>query len=151
MERKQLRLKGWDYSNNGAYFITICTKDRKKILSKITVGEGLRALPILTATGKEIEKSICYLNKKYNNIIEKYVIMPNHIHMIIYFKELGGHGNPPLQDIIRDLKSFTTHKFGDVLWQRSYYDHILRNQQDYEDAWNYIDGNPAKWKADELY
>jgi REP element-mobilizing transposase RayT len=71
--------------------------------------------------------------------------------MIVYFKELGGHGNPPLQDIIRDLKSFTTHKFGEILWQRSYYDHIIRNQQDYEDAWNYIDGNPLKWQDDELF
>jgi REP element-mobilizing transposase RayT len=47
MERKQLRLKGWDYAKNGAYFITICTKDRKKILSKISVGKGLRALPYI--------------------------------------------------------------------------------------------------------
>ena len=148
MERKQLRLKGWDYSNNGAYFITICTKDRKKILSKIIVGDDDHIVPEieLSKYGLIVEKYI-----KGINGIDKYVVMPNHIHMIIYFKELGGHGNPPLQDIIRDLKSFTTHKFGDVLWQRSYYDHILRNQQDYEDAWNYIDGNPAKWKADELY
>jgi hypothetical protein len=77
--------------------------------------------------------------------------MPNHIHRIICFKELGGRGNPPLQNIIRDLKSFTTYKYGAVLWQRSYYDHIIRNPKDYEEAWNYIDGNPLKWQEDELY
>ena len=57
-------------------------------------------------------------------------------------KELGGHGNPPLQNIIRDLKSFTTHKFGEILWQRSYYDHIVRGEQDYREIWQYIDHNP---------
>jgi len=63
MERKQLRLKGWDYAKNGAYFITICVKDRKKILSQITVGEGLRALPQLTSIGEEIEKIYVILIK----------------------------------------------------------------------------------------
>jgi len=77
--------------------------------------------------------------------------MPNHIHLIIYFKESGGHGNPPLPKTIRELKSFTTYKYGDILWKRSHYEHIIRNQQDYENAWNYIDGNPSKWQDDELF
>ena len=89
-QRKQLRLKHYNYSNNGCYFITICTKDRKEILSKIKVGAGLRTRPseninmTNTETGEIVEKTINYINKKYKEIcINNYVIMPDHIHMII--------------------------------------------------------------------
>lgn len=70
MERKQLKLKEWDYASNGAYFITICTKDRKKVLSQIIVGEGLRALPELSKIGQQVNQCINYINTKYNNIID---------------------------------------------------------------------------------
>ena len=89
-KRKQLRLKYYNYANNGCYFITICTKDRKEILSKINVGAGLRSRPTEninmtnTETGEIIEKTINYINKKYKEIcINNYVIMTDHIHMII--------------------------------------------------------------------
>lgn len=80
-KRKYNRLKGFDYSTNGAYFITICTKDKRCILSSI-VGEGLRALPknILTPIGIEIEKSIEFINHNYDNVlIDKYIIMPYYL------------------------------------------------------------------------
>ena len=79
--RKRLRLVGYDYSKNGAYFITICTQGKKCILGNI-VGEGLCALPTinLSPIGEEIEKSIKYINDNYDNIkIVKHIIMPNHI------------------------------------------------------------------------
>ena len=84
-KRKPTRLKEYDYSLTGAYFVTICTAGKKQILSKI-VGEGLCALPqnILTPIGKDVEKSIEYINENYIGVnIEKYVIMPNHIHLIV--------------------------------------------------------------------
>lgn len=99
-KRKSTRLKEYDYSSPGAYFITICTKDRKHLLSEIIVGEGLCALPqnILTPLGKEIENSIQYINDNYvGAAIDKYVIMPNHIHLIVILDNTGGHGSPPLQ------------------------------------------------------
>ena len=98
-QRKKLRLKGYNYSNSGYYFITICTKNRKKLLSKIcvqksNVGAGLRTRPteiqpeniniINTEIGETIEKTIKHINKKYKYIdINNYIIMPDHIHMII--------------------------------------------------------------------
>ncbi|MBE7014470.1 MAG: hypothetical protein E7419_04595 [Ruminococcaceae bacterium] len=109
-KRKPTRLKNYDYSGNGAYFVTICTHNRKCILSDI-VGEGLCTLPknTLTPIGKEIEKSIQYIDENYEGaIIDKYVIMPNHIHLIVIINNSGGHGNPPLQNIIGNMKSFTT-------------------------------------------
>ena len=151
--RKPTRLKGYDYSQNGAYFITICVKDRKCILSNI-VGEGLRALPqtILSPIGNEIEKSIQYINDNYIGIsINKYVIMPNHIHLIVVLQNSVGGGTPPLQNVIGQLKSYTTKKFGNTLWQRSYHDHIIRGENDYQKIWEYIDTNVIKWKDDCFY
>lgn len=93
-KRKPTRLKGYDYSTPGAYFITICTKDRKQILSKISVvGEGLCALPKneLTKTGNVVINAIGFINNTYKNIsVDKYVIMPNHVHFLISIA--GGHG-----------------------------------------------------------
>ena len=79
--------------------------------------------------------------------------MPNHIHLILYlgYENLGGHGNPPLQNFVGQLKSFTTKKYGKILWQRSYYDHIIRNENEYAEIWNYIDSNPYKWLEDEYF
>lgn len=152
--RKPPRLKNYDYSQNGAYFVTICTHKRKCVLSDIIVGEGLCALPqnVMTSIGKEIQKSIQYINDNYIGVtIDKYVIMPNHIHLIVILDYSGGRGNPPLQNIIGQLKSYTTNKFGGILWQRSFHDHIIRDENDYRTIWEYIDTNPEKWQQDCFY
>ncbi len=152
-KRKPTRLKDFDYSTNGAYFITICSHNRKCIFSNI-VGEGLCALPKnnITKIGTEIQKSIEYINKTYTGVsIKKYIIMPNHIHMIVVLNYAGGHGGPPLQKIIGQIKSYTTHKYKDILFQRSFHDHIIRDENEYLKICNYIDINPLKWKEDCFY
>ena len=153
-KRKPTRLKNYDYSQNGYYFVTICTHKKQKILCDI-VGEGLCALPQikLTTIGNIVKESIKYIEKSYNNItIEKYIIMPNHIHIIVA-QQSGGHGDPPLQvyDIIGRFKSFTDSKYDGTLWQRSFHDHIIRGEKDYLKIWNYIDTNPQKWNEDCFY
>ena len=106
----------------------------------------------LTEIGKIVEQSIKYIDINYNGVkIDKYVIMPNHIHLIVVLDDSGGHGNPPLQDVIYSLKSFTTHKYGINLWQRSYHDHIIRGDEDYSKIWEYIDTNVLKWEQDCFY
>ncbi len=149
-KRKPTRLKGYDYRTPGAYFVTICTQKRKCVLSHI-VGEGLCALPQnkMTPIGKEVEKTIQYMNRNGNGVkIDKYVIMPNHIHLIVILDDSGGCGNPPLQNVIRQLKSYTTNKFGCVLWQRSYHDHIIRNEKEYQKIGEYMDTNVQRWEKD---
>ena len=153
-KRKPTRLKNYDYSSDGAYFITICTHKKQNILCDI-VGEGRCALPItkLTPIGEAVKVSIKYNADNYGNItVDKFVIMPNHIHLIIT-NQTGGHGDPPLQiyDIIGNFKSFTTHKYGKTLWHRSFHDHIIRGENDYLKIWNYIDTNPQKWQEDCFY
>ena len=171
-KRKSPRLKDFDYSSPGYYFITICTKDKKKVLSHIVdggylnVGEGLRARPQvkLTPIGKKVESAILKIELLYSDVsVDKYVIMPNHIHMIIIkhpdnSQVTGGHGDPPLQkesigidNVIGRLKSYTSHKHPTPLWQRSFHDHIIRGEKDYRKIWEYIDTNPSNWESDCFY
>ena len=156
-KRKSNRLKNYDYSASGYYFITICTANRKKIFSFV-VGQPLAAAEIkLTKIGKNAETQLFNLEKRYKNIqIEKYVIMPNHIHLILKINNTAAaSGRPTVSNIIRAYKSITTkecRKFydGDI-WQTSFYDHIIRNENDYLKIWNYIDTNPDKWAEDKYY
>ncbi len=152
-KRKPLRLKEYDYSRNGAYSITLCTKNKEHKLGKI-VGDGLCAVPKteLTDIGLAVEKSINYINQYPDITVDKYVVMPNHIHMIVsVYNEENGKAGIDIPEIMKRFKSYTTNLYGDELWQRSYHDHIIRGQQDYDETWQYIDENPLKWflKKDE--
>jgi REP element-mobilizing transposase RayT len=107
----------------------------------------------LTDIGCKVEKSILFINEKYQYThVDKYVIMPNHIHMIaVIDREAGGPGAPPLLEVIGRMKSFTTHQFGKILWQESFHDHVIRNKKEYLKIWKYIDENPIKWTLDKYY
>lgn len=161
--RKDLRLKHYDYSQVGYYFVTLCTENKERILCDIvgeqSVGVGFHADPTirLTAIGKDVEKSILILPILYNGVqVDQYVIMPNHIHLIIALE--GGHGNPPLQDIVGRMKSFTTKRYNEIkgekylrLWQRNYYEHVIRKDSELHEVREYIVNNPAKWELDKYY
>ena len=160
-KRKPTRLKGYDYSLPGAYFITICTKDRKCILSSISVGQGLApAENYLTKYGKIAKDQLLSLVNKYNHInLDKYVIMPNHIHILISLEEktAGASPCPTISDIVCTFKSLTTRLckekgFKDKhLFQSSFHDHIIRDSCDYDKIWEYIDTNILKWELDCFY
>ena len=145
--RKPTRLKNYDYSSTGAYFITICSFSRECILSDITDNKIL-----LTSKGKTSEQQIHDLSLRYRNIcIDEYVIMPNHIHMIIIIREPGGASpSPTVSDIIRVFKSQTTRlcDCNGKLFQRSFHDHIIRNEADYDLIKKYIQNNPLNWHSD---
>lgn len=154
-KRKKTRLPEFDYSSNGAYFVTICTQDRRCILSDVDVGEGLAPPAVcLTAIGQCVEEEIHAVTKRYENVqIDNYVIMPNHVHLIVSISERtgGASPSPTLADIIRVIKSVSSHRCPELKWQRSYYEHIIRSERDYLEIWNYIDGNPGKWADDKYY
>lgn len=161
-ERKPNRLRNYDYSTPGAYFITICTQDRKCILSRIEdcapVGEGF-PLPKLTKYGFITERYIQNINKKFPSIFpEKYIIMPNHIHMILRVDSGRGDPSPTVEQAIGWLKYMCTKEInsewniiGQKVFQRSFHDHIIRNDGDYSMIWNYIDTNALKWREDCFY
>ena len=97
-KRKEIRLKEYDYSANGAYFVTVCTKDRKNILSTIRVGGGVLDAPYIELTGKGeiVREQFEIMNHLYEDInVKHYVIMPNHIHFIIEIAKSGGMSGRP--------------------------------------------------------
>lgn len=158
-KRKSPRLRKYDYSADGYYFVTICSKSKEKIFGNI-VGRGLApAENRLYLLGEIAEQELINLEKRYANIkIDKYVIMPNHIHAIIVIKNktAGASPCPTLSDIICAFKSNTTRKYhlinsDKMVWQTSFHDHIIRGESDYLKIWNYIDTNPIKWKDDCFY
>lgn len=158
-KRKDLRLKFHDYSSTGVYSLTICTQNRCKILSNIVV-EGSPLLQ-LTVYGKIVDKWINAIPQRYSEMsIDYYVIMPNHIHLLLAIEKADGRGDPSptVKSAMGWFKYQSTKEInqmrkraGEKVFQRSYYDHIVRNQQDYEESYKYIHENPLKWQFDELY
>ena len=153
-ERKHPRLKCYDYSENGTYFVTICTAGHKQILSSIKVGRGLApAEVILTPLGKIAEEQIEAIPLRYPFVeVQKYVIMPNHIHMLIFIDgfSAGASPRPTLSDIICSFKSLATRECKQIysakkIWQTSFYEHIIRNEPDLKEHYDYIDNNPTLW------
>ncbi len=154
-KRKEIRLKEYDHSTDGGYFVTICTKGKRHLLSTIRVGDGLLDIPYveLTDKGRIVEEQFEIMNALYENIkVNHYVIMPNHIHFIVEIAEQNGTSGRPsptrenaiIPRYISTLKRFTNKKCNSDLWQRSYYDHIIRNEADYLEKRNYILTNPHK-------
>ena len=151
-KRKALRLPEYCYNRNGAYFITICTKKRRQCLSRI-VGADAYIGPhaVLTKWGDVVERYIHTIPG-----IDTYVIMPNHVHMIVRIESEDGPmwASAPTQSVsdrIRSFKTLVSKQIGHSIWQRSFYDHVIRNEEDYLHIWQYIDRNPAKWAEDEYY
>lgn len=145
-KRKRIRLAGYDYSQDGYYYITICTHDRKRILGKI---EDNRV--ILSEYGK-IADFVWNDLKQHNSIIlHEYIIMPDHIHGIIQLC----HNKNDISEIVRQFKTFTSKRINEhrkrngyepfptgTLWQKSFYDHVIRDEEDYITKRQYIVNNP---------
>ena len=161
-KRKHPRLKKYDYSSTGAYFITLCTQNRRCLLSRI-VGRGLAPAEAndieYTVWGKIAEKQLLSLEDRYPSLsIDQYTIMPNHIHIILILdkKTAGASPRPTVMDIVCAYKSLTTieckkNGLNEKLFQTSFYEHVIRDRRDYEEIVKYIYENPLKWYYDELY
>jgi REP element-mobilizing transposase RayT len=166
--RKQVRLPNYDYSKNGFYFITICTKNRENIFGDISVGAA--GWPPAYTTGIQLNDfgKIVYEELKKSQIIrdeiilDQYVIMPNHVHCIIGIvadNNVGGQPAAPtkgsLPSFVNGFKSAVTTRInilrnmpGEPVWQRSYYDHIIRNERSLNAIRQYILDNPINWEQD---
>ena len=147
--RKNIRLH-YDYSRAGYYFITICVKDKHELLWCESVGTRI-ARPPLSDIGKVIEKAIENIPNIYQSTtIAKYVIMPNHVHLIIQICDEYGRAMrvPTISTIINQMKGYVSKQIGYSIWQKRFYDHIIRDEAEYQRIWQYIDENPVKWDED---
>ena len=154
-KRKNNRLKKYDYSTNGAYFITICTKNRRCLLSTIVGATiGRPSSVVLTSAGMATEKAICQISSKYVAVfVDHYVIMPNHIHILLSIQRECGRPMvaPTISTVVQQMKGYVTKILGRNIWQKSFHDHIIRSQSDYDKIWQYIDTNPLRWEQDCFY
>ena len=155
-KRKQNRLTEYDYSTPNAYFITICTEKRKNLFWK-DVGAIIdrpENAP-LTDLGIVVRQRIDDIPGHYPAItVDHYAIMPNHVHLLLQIHaDAGGRSMiaPTISTAVRLMKGAVSKQAGFSVWQKGFYDHVIRNDHDYLDIWNYIEGNPGKWAEDKLY
>ena len=143
---KRRRLKDYDYSQNGLYFVTICCQQKENYFWEKDKMENDTIE--LTEAGEITRDSIESIQMKYKNTrIDNYVVMPNHVHLIIELSDTGEN----LSVIINQFKGLVSRRLGYSPWQRSFHDHIIRDEKDYEMIWNYIEANPSKWNEDKYY
>ena len=163
--RKQLRLTDYDYSTPGAYHITFCTYNRKNMLSRIVGAIHESPKTQLTVCGQIVERIVQNMPPHLGVTVDRYVIMPNHIHLLLIITEESMRRaiqRAPMQGrsiiskavgyIKMNASKTIRQRYGDIaVWQRGYYDHVIRNYEDYEMTANYIEQNPLRWELDKLY
>ena len=150
--RKPTRLHAYDYSQIGAYFVTVCVRERRCILSTIETDETSgSARVVLSSIGRKVEQTLLRMNEHYRHIrLEHFIVMPNHVHLLISIQWDGGapRSSPPtnaLSVFMTAFKKFSEKACERKIWQRGFYDHIIRNEDDYRKHVQYIDENPKKW------
>lgn len=161
--RRSIRLQGYDYARPGGYFITVVTNERECLFGEVVEGEVQ-----LNDRGKIAEDCWCAIPDHFPGIeLGIFVVMPNHIHGIINIATHSGgtmyrapttegFGAPvagSIPTIVRTYKAAVTRRIarelnGGMIWQRNYYEHIIRNEEDYNRIYNYIENNPARWEQD---
>jgi putative transposase len=163
--RRAIRLAGYDYAQAGAYFITMCTEDRALLFGAIQDG-----VMRLNETGAFVEAAWQDLSRHYRNVaLDEFVVMPNHVHGIIVIAEQddhdaasGGAGlkpaptkSHPVSEIVRGFKTFSARRInehrgtrGAAVWQRNYYEHVIRNEASLSRIRQYVANNPASWPDD---
>ena len=149
---RSIRLKEYDYSRPGAYFVTICTENRKCYFGNIVNGKMM-----LNDCGDVVKEYCQATENHFQNIkFDSFIIMPNHFHVII---KIIGIGIPArtLGQIVGFFKYGVSKRIncirktpGVKLWQRNYYEHIIRNKNEYDRISKYIENNPIKWELDFL-
>ncbi len=157
-QRKRMRLNGYDYSSSGCYFVTICTHN-----GLLLFGDGKN----LSSIGEIVDNEIQKISNHYTDVkIDNYIVMPDHIHMMITIgcetlknnddtiinEVLGKISHSRLETIVGLFKSGVTREIHKIrpditkIWQKSFYDHIIKNEKDYNETWDYIDANPIRWQ-----
>lgn len=143
--RKRIRLETYDYSKENMYFVTICIKDRVEMLGKIVKENEIE----LTKEGCVVKQNINKIEKLYDNImIDEYIVMPNHIHILFWIKNKNG---VTISKIVKHYKANISRELKYSIWQKSFYEHIIRNENEYLKIKGYIRNNIINWKKDEYF
>lgn len=160
-KRRRNRLKNYDYSRNGVYFVTICTEGRRKTLCEI-IGDGS---PVPKEPGRIAEEMIRKIPEKYPFVsVDTYIVMPNHIHLLLAINGTGGtvDPSPPLSPTMGTVVGWYKYQVTKLVneaagtpatrfFQRSFHDHVVRGERDNLKIWEYIENNPGRWLEDCFY
>lgn len=152
--RKKNRLKGYDYSSNASYFLTVCSDKRKEIFSQIVFDNTVVANIVrLSKIGQKIENCILKIEEIYPCVfVDNYIIMPNHIHLILTIDtNRRPMVAPTVATVIKQFKGAASKEAGTSIWQKGYYDHIIRNENDFNETMKYITFNAQKWDEDKYF
>lgn len=149
-KRKDHRIKWYDYASSGGYFITVCAQERKNhFWTEVGAPIGRPYDFKLSYYGLIVEQAINNIEKIYSTVIvNSYVIMPDHIHLLLIIQnDPSGRpmAAPTIGQAINQMKGYVSKQIGQSIWQKSFYDHIIRNNKDYEFHIKYIHENPLKW------
>jgi len=150
-------MKGHDYTSNCVYHVIICSYQQTPWFGFISAGGNLPPLPNpaiqLTAYGKAVEQAIKNIPNIYKHVqVKNYVVMPNHVHLVLYFAFPDeAKDRPTLSVVMNQMKRFASMQAGITLWQRSFYDNIINDREEYEGTIQYVKNNPANWSNDEFY
>ncbi len=169
-KRKHNRLPTYNYSACGTYFITICTFGREEMLWAQDVGAAISRPPAsnqehavfhetpsavpLSAIGQIVDCAVCEIPQHYHNVrLDHYAVMPNHIHLLLSIIPTDGRllAAPTISQIVGQFKRHVSKKAGRGIWQKSFHDHIVRSERDYQKIWEYIEHNPWHWETDCFY
>jgi len=166
-KRKFNRLKDYDYSQAGMYFVTACAKDRAELFGNIPAANAgviynqrnvgaatCRPRVKLSECGKILEDAIFKIQNIYDDIlVDRYIIMPNHVHMILVINHTNGRqvAAPTVSLVIGNMKRAVSLMSGHSPWQKSFHDHIIRNEQSYLQIAEYIENNALTWESDCFY
>jgi putative transposase len=148
--RKALRLRFLDYSTAGVYFVTVCSYRRRRVFGQIS-----DASVILSDAGRIVERQIAELPGRLSGVsVDTFVVMPNHVHTLVQLDERARQASP-LRAVVGGFKSGSAREInvlrrtpGEPAWQRGYYDHVIRDEEDLERARRYIEQNPVCWALD---
>lgn len=147
--RKRIRLENYDYSSDGAYFVTVCVIRKDISLWKNVAANCVRQniTHELSDIGKLVDNEIQKIETIYDSItVDKYCIMPDHIHMILFIDtKRRTQFAPTISRVIKQFKGAITKKLGFSIWQKSFNDEIIRNEKAYLEIWRYIDENPVQY------
>ena len=151
-KRKPNRLVNYDYSMPGCYFVTVCTKDKSCILGTVRASEGSAQASVqLSELGRWTDEAVRAIPSVYSGVtLDTYVVMPNHIHLLLRLSE-NGTGLPSLSRIIQQTKRRVSRLAERPIWQEHFHDHIVRGEEDYLEIRQYIANNPAKWNLDRYH
>lgn len=150
--RKPNRLASYDYASPGFYFLTICTKEKACILGRVIPGDEIHAARMeYSPYGEIVRMAICEIPLHYAGVsVDHYVIMPNHIHMILELQS-DVQPLPNISRIVQQLKRQVSMRIGESILQTHFHDHVIRGDADYREIWEYIENNPQKWALDRYY